>query len=448
MRRLREDWNRFWFEPQTGRVLGLYRIAIGLLTIYSFSLFAKDATVFFSDEGVLTSRTVAAHMGREYHTILEGIGSPLGVGLVLAALFAAALSFTVGFHTRLSSIVLYGLVMSFHERNNLVLNGGDTVLRTMLFFFMFAPAGAAFSVDALRRRLRFPGEPPALISPWAQRMMQVQVAVIYLVTAYAKSRGALYHEGAAMYYVFGLVDFNIRGVEQLMNYPVVYSSLTFAVLFVETALPFLLWFRASRPYAVAMGLFAHGWVMIFMTIPVFGILMIATYLPFFTEDELSGLLGRVRGFAGRRRARIVVDLASARGVRVRALVGALDLFECVEWVDARSIASPSPAAGGGRSELPLGLLLVRHDGRVLGAFDACRWLAARLPALAWTLPLWYVPGVPFVGRWISRRLAPGRSSPDRGPEAGGSAGVPRFPAGETQGRTPALPPGWTGPPAC
>jgi predicted DCC family thiol-disulfide oxidoreductase YuxK len=419
VKRLREDWNTFWFAPQTGRVLGLYRVAIGLLTIYSFALWAKDVAVFFSDDGVLTTRTLASAMGREYHTILQWFGSPFTVRLALAALFAAALCFTVGWHTRLASITLYLLVVSFHERNNLVLNGGDTVLRTMLFFFMFAPAGAAFSVDALRRRLRSPDAPPALISPWAQRMMQVQVAVIYFVTAYAKSRGALYHEGVAMYYIFGLVDFNVRGVEQLMNYPLAYSFLTYAVLLVEVAIPFLLWFRASRPYAIMMGIFAHGWIIVFMTIPVFGILMIATYIPFFTEAELSDALARVRRRLVRRRATLYLDGACATCARVRALVGALDLFGRVHATDARGVPAESLPRGVGPSDVLEERILVTARGRVLKGFDAWRWIAVRLPALAWSLPLWYLPGVAFAGRRLYRRFAHGRSAP-AGRLAGGA----------------------------
>lgn len=298
------DWNDFWFRPQTGRALGLYRIVLGLLTIYSFALFAKDAAVFFSDEGVFTTRTLGTAIDRDCHTLLRWIPSATGVRLALAALFAAAALFTVGLWTRPATFALFVLVVSFHERNNLVLNGGDTVLRTMLFFFLFADSGAEFSVDRYLRRRRDPAAGPVLISPWPQRMMQVQVAVIYFSTAYAKTRGALYHDGSAMYYVFGLVDFNVRGVEQLMNYPLVYSGLTFAVLLVEIALPFLLWFRPARPYAVAMGLLAHGWIIVFMTIPVFGILMISTYIPFFGEREIAWAMARLR-----RRGRVAAKTA-------------------------------------------------------------------------------------------------------------------------------------------
>jgi hypothetical protein len=90
-----------------------------------------------------------------------------------------------------------------------------------------------------------------------------------------------------MYYVFGIVDFNVRGIENLMNYPVLYSALTFGTLLVEIAIPFLIWFRATRPYVVVLGILLHLWIMVCMILPVFGILMVATYLCFFSEDEVG-----------------------------------------------------------------------------------------------------------------------------------------------------------------
>jgi predicted DCC family thiol-disulfide oxidoreductase YuxK len=404
-----KDWCRFWFRPQTAQVLGLYRIVLGLLTIYSFGLFAKDAVTFFSDAGMLTTQTLSKSMGRPYFTILQWIGSPLGVSLALVALFFAAACFTVGWHTRISSIVLFLLVTSFHERNNLVLNGGDTVLRTMLFYFMFAPAGAALSVDRIRQRLRQPDGAtvgPVLIVPWAQRMLQVQVAVIYLVTAYAKSRGSLYHEGTAMYYVFGLVDFNIRGVELLMNYPVLCSFLTYSALLIELTLPFLLWFRSARPYAVLLGLFAHGWIIVFMTIPVFGVLMLATYIPFFTELEFRRAAVRIRRWARSRGARVYFDEDCPTCRRARRLVAALDATGRLTSLDARTADLPP---GLDRPSLLEEMVVVTWRGDVYRGFDAWRWLLARMPALCVLAPLAWLPGVSFVGRRIYRRLARGRT---------------------------------------
>jgi hypothetical protein len=427
----------FWFRPQTGSVLGLFRIAIGLLTLYSFALFAKDAAVFFSDEGVLTTATLRRAMNRDYHTILQWIPTAAGVRLALGALFLAALSFTVGFHTRISSVLLYVLVVSFHERNNLVLNGGDSLLRTMLFFFMFAPSGAAFSVDRLRRRLREPEgrpDPPDLILPWSQRMMQIQVTILYLVTAYAKSRGTLYHNGTAMYYVFGLVDFNVRGVEQLMNYPVLTSAMTYLLLFIETALPFLLWFRASRPYAVALGVLTHGWIILFMTIPVFGVLMLASYLPFFSEEELEAALARLRERSKGRRARLYVGGARSRALAAGRLLRAWDIAGLLDIRDLRTLSEEPLPTGVGEPGLQEEPVLIGATGRLLRGFDAWRAVAARLAPTFWLVPLLYVPGVSFLGRRLFRRVpgGPGDASPDptsRKPlDAGPGRGLVRAPA--------------------
>ena len=60
------------------------------------------------------------------------------------------------------------------------------------------------------------------------------------------------------------------------------------MLLVEASIPFLLWFRASRPYAVAMGLLAHGWIMAFMTIPVFGLLANLGCMAFYLVGPFMG----------------------------------------------------------------------------------------------------------------------------------------------------------------
>jgi predicted DCC family thiol-disulfide oxidoreductase YuxK len=330
----------------------------------------------------------------------------------LCALFVAGVTFTLGLYTRASSIVLFLLVLSFHERNGQVLNAGDTVLRTQLFLFMFAPAGAAWSVDSLRRRLRTPGValPPELVAPWARRLMQLQVAIIYFVSAYDKWSGDLYRNGSAMYYIFGLIDFNIRGVEKLMNYPVIYSSLTYATLFVEIALPFLMWFRAARPYAVVMGVGLHLWIMIAMTIPVFGILMVATYISWFSEEELEEALAWIRKRIGKGRARVYVDGDCGLCLRARRVMETLDLFGRLEFVNFREGTGDGALAPGmNETALQETMHVVTPRGKVLTGFLGYRWIAVRLPATALLAPFFYLPGIAWMGERVYRWVAAHRT---------------------------------------
>jgi hypothetical protein len=304
---LAHAWDRFFFEPQGTRALGLFRISLGLITIYSFLLFAKDTTVFFSDRGILPQYVPDPAFEEPWApSALRWATKPWQVKVVLGGLFLTAASFTAGFQTRLSAILLFWLVVSFQMRNELVMNSGDTVLRTMLFWMCFAPAGESLSLDAwLRVRRLSPGSPPPpprLHAPWAQRMMQIQVAVIYLATALYKLSGPAYRDGSAMYFVLGLTDFSAPFLAHLMAYPWIWKPLTWGMLGAEFALPFLLWARRTRMLGLALGILLHGAIILFMQIPVFGILMIATYLPFLSEPEAqrleSWLLQRLPGRSG------------------------------------------------------------------------------------------------------------------------------------------------------
>jgi hypothetical protein len=79
-------------------------------------------------------------------------------------------------------------------------------------------------------------------------------------------------------------------LDPLLRYPLAINALTYAALFAELALPILLWFRAVRPWAIAMGLGLHLGVMLTVNIPIFGELMTACYLAFLTPEELNVLL--------------------------------------------------------------------------------------------------------------------------------------------------------------
>ena len=386
MRRAWEAWDRFFFRAGTARVLGLHRIVFGLIVLYSFAFLAKDVTTFFSDDGLLTSASSAQVFGANYVTVLDWLRGPWGVRAALAAVFVSAACFTVGFQTRTSTAVLLVLVVSFHVRNFYVLQGGDTVIRTMLFFFLFAPAGAAFSVDSLRRRLRSPGGVPAevRVPPWAQRMIQIQVALIYLTASYGKLLRDRYWDGTAMYYMLGRLDIHMSGLEQLMNYPAVYTAMTVAAIVMELPLPFLLWFRATRPYASLLGVALHAWIMVFMVIPVFGIIMMTSYVAFAAEADLHRAVARMRRGAARRRGRLLVDTASREGARWGRLIPILDVLGRVDIEEASRRADPGVAVPA--------LRLLTPDGKTRDGLSALLWLCPRLLAVFRVIPALYLPG--------------------------------------------------------
>lgn len=291
MKRVIADWDAFWFAPRSTRVLSLYRIALGLVLLAAIAWRAPWVETLYSDAGLITASTLREVRGFTLPSLLMANSDPLTVHILYCVFAAAAVGFTVGYGTRYCSIAVFALAASFHVRNHLVHNSGDAAIVAMLFLFQFAPENQSYSVDRWLQRRRNPARSPdsePVFAPWVQRAMQVQIALLWLMAGYHKAHGTLWYTGSAMYYIFGQVAFAVPGVESWMNYPLLYTSLTHATVLAELAIPFLLWFRQARAYAVALVLAIQLWILVFMTLPVFPLFTLASTLLFFDEDQLFG----------------------------------------------------------------------------------------------------------------------------------------------------------------
>ena len=112
-----------------------------------------DVCAHYSDSGVFPTRVLVEHI---YHgnpwlfSVFLINGSCAFAAACFAVTFAAGVAMAMGLHTRLATLVVNVMVWSIHMRNPAVLNGGDTMLRLVALYLLFAPRlGDAFSVDAV-----------------------------------------------------------------------------------------------------------------------------------------------------------------------------------------------------------------------------------------------------------------------------------------------------------
>ena len=197
--------------------------------------------------------------------------------------------------TRFSSVAVYICLGSIQVRNGFILNSGDTLMLVTGFFLMFAPAGAAFSVDHWLRVRR--GREPKIVqvfSPWAQRMLQIQTSIVYLSTFYWKSMGVLWMNGTAVYYAMRLDDFHRFPVPTLHSLFLI-RSLTWLTLLIEFALAVLIWFKELRYPVLLAGLALHVGIEYAMNIPLFEWMIVATYVNFIEPEDLSRMWNWARG---------------------------------------------------------------------------------------------------------------------------------------------------------
>lgn len=132
------------------RSLAFFRVTMALLLLGDLAQRLTDLTAHYTDSGVLArnvlNRSIAWEPGMWSLHQASGDASFQLVMFAVAAVLAVML--LVGYRTKVAAIGSWIMLISLHSRNPLVVQGGDTLLRVMLFWSLFLPIGARWSVDA------------------------------------------------------------------------------------------------------------------------------------------------------------------------------------------------------------------------------------------------------------------------------------------------------------
>jgi hypothetical protein len=300
-------WNVFFFAPQSPVPTALFRILYGIVIVANLLLLRPDWLNWYGTHGWVTLAT-ASHVEPGIRLNLfkvmpqsdAWINAFFWVFLVFAVLLAC------GFMTRISSVLVFVCLTSIHQRNLFINHGGDTFLRVTGFFLMFAPAGAALSLDRLiLRRIGRQGAEIKPRSPWAQRMIQFELALLYLVAFWWKSMGVTWVNGTALYYVSHLQEMQRFPVPAWLRQPVLLKLGTWFTLALEFALGVLIWFKELRYPLLAMGIIFHLCLEYSLNVPTFQWDVLTAYVLFVEPEDLARAGTWLRRRAGPRLAQVL-----------------------------------------------------------------------------------------------------------------------------------------------
>ncbi|HEY1536644.1 MAG TPA: HTTM domain-containing protein, partial [Polyangiaceae bacterium] len=178
-----------------------------------------------------------------------------------------------------------------HTRNLYVIDGGDDLVRCLMFISIFADLGRCWSVDARRTGAR-----PA--SVLGLRFLQLHVALLYFCAGRLKFRaGWLTHN--VVFQILQLTGFTRPPGQLLGQYPALCRGLTVMTLALEFSFAFLalspVRIRLSRALAVAAGFAVQFGILVTMRVGVFTETMLAAMALFTCPewfDWLEDKLGR------------------------------------------------------------------------------------------------------------------------------------------------------------
>jgi hypothetical protein len=279
-RRLSFEWLSELFAVDV-RSLAALRIVLALLVLGEL-LFNQipNLEIFYTDQGILPRDLCQDYLGRGYWSMAWLSGESHFIGLLMAANAIAAIGLLIGYQTRAVTAICLVLVWSLQIRNPLVLTAGHILLRMLLFWSLFLPLGAIWSVDSRIRATRKP----------AGKVLSVASAALLLQLAY-------------MYFFAGLAKLNEhwmsgRGVELalqlemyvkplghiLRDYPAWLSAAAWATLILEIAGPVALFLpgvsKLSRPILMALFCILHWAIWMTISIGIFSLAAMAAWLIF------------------------------------------------------------------------------------------------------------------------------------------------------------------------
>jgi len=261
------------------RSLALFRIVLGaLVALDSFrKFFLVDD--FYSDLGVMPRLHWIEHYMRadkfSFH-LLFGDSTVLHFLLGLQVLLA--LAFTLGYKTRFVNVLLWFFVCSLQSRNYLILSSADQLMRMGLFWCMFLPMGARFSMDGKAQ-----GQS---ISNIGSAALLVQFAVMYIFTAFLKWHPVWTKDFTAVHYALHIDIFAKPLGVWLRNFFPLTQFMTASTMVLEIVGPLLAltglkWIRFAMA-VVFIGF--HLSLMASMEIGLFPMACIAFWLLYFGTE--------------------------------------------------------------------------------------------------------------------------------------------------------------------
>jgi predicted DCC family thiol-disulfide oxidoreductase YuxK len=194
----------------------------------------------------------------------------------------------------------------------------------------------------------------------------------------------------------------------LAAHPSLCYAIGLGVIICELNMWWLLFWRRTRPFAIAMGFFFHFLLLITMHVPTIFFFLFPPQLLLFVEPEtIEGWIeSRRERWSSSGRDKLIFDGACGFCRASLARILALDPFGRIEPVDFRSqdVSGLHPLLTPKACHARIHLL--ENSGRLSGGFAAMRRLSSRLP-LAWPLaPLLNLPGLRIIGDpvydWVAR----------------------------------------------
>lgn len=249
---LLKKWDEFWFSRFDPVSVSMFRICLGILMIMFYIANFPNWERFYAVDGMnsLDPKNLLSVNWWSIFSWTEGI---LPIKFYWWLGFLSTIAFTLGFQTRVVTILLYVLQTSMNMRDWFVINGEDHIFRMILFYSCFAPLNHSLSVDNYLRKKKFEkkglNDNRDLPLIWPIRLMQINILLIYVINVPNKlTDDVAWINGEAIYWTMAN---NMWSHQMFTEYFYKWDCLlskifSYGTILIEGLFPILIWIRETK----------------------------------------------------------------------------------------------------------------------------------------------------------------------------------------------------------
>ncbi len=289
----------FFGTPTNGASAGVFRLTLGLCACWQSLGVWLNLRRFWGHDGLIPYGIVGSE---KYIWLSPFSWAPTSDAVLYghAILFTVASFFLlIGVYPRVFALLLAWTHLSLQFRNPFILNSGDRLFMIVCALAVATPLAHRFSVHEWLRKRR--GKPaPGIATLWGMRLLQIQLAYVYLNSALAKLGNERWRNGMALRDVLSSPVF--AEWPMYIDFTPIIWALTYSTLVFELSFPVLIWFKRPKLWLLAYGILFHVGIDSLMVIPIFSYIMISTYPVFLEDAEVERAIAWVRRVVRRERA--------------------------------------------------------------------------------------------------------------------------------------------------
>ena len=252
------------------RSIAFFRICLAVLVLYDLFARMGDLGTFYTDAGIFTRSDLLKTSHAYRFSIYNIAGTYWAIFCLFIFNIFFAVKFLLGKNTFWSNLIVFVFNISIQNRNWFILNSGDTLLRVFLFWGLFLPMGARWSVDAIKNKAR---EKVYLAPSGAYAVLQL--CLMYWFTVSLKSHDIWVKDFTAVYYALQIDAFATPlglwlGQPKFYEFHKVLTVGTLIWEYIGPILPFIPFATGYiRGFAVIAFLFMHVSFQLCLTIGIF-----------------------------------------------------------------------------------------------------------------------------------------------------------------------------------